>query len=224
MTFYSADTTARSRQLHDTFKEAFAEGGCTLIGGWAVYELTNDNYVEQSRDVDLVFSTKDAFAKFQTTVMPEHGLQWAGTARRPVNSCVLAADEKPRNIMVDVFFLTGSDACTKRFRVEQGLLYKDIDCTGWLSSVEAMLRDKLTTIGMRRGRDFRPKRFKDLVDAWALIFHNNQGALPDDLHDAIPASLRGRVADMMEEQRAYCREAAPHYLPAVDVMTRWLTE
>lgn len=221
--FYPTEETDVSRRLYQGLRNTFSEtGGCTLIGGWAVDELTTQNYQEQSRDVDVVFSTKAAFNRFRHEVMPAWNMEWAGTARRPTNACRFKRGHGPAGIAVDVFFLEGSDACQQDFHTMGGPLYKDLDCSVWLPRVADLLTDKVATMPKRGNQDAGAKRFKDAIDTWALVFHNVEGLVPRDLRTAVPEHLVQDAAKQMPALHDFSHHHGDVYASAVVELQAWL--
>lgn len=200
MTFYPPSLTATSRKLYDVLADRFADGQCTIIGGWAVRHLTTGMYQEESRDLDLVFHTPDAFNWFQNHFMRAYNLAWSGK-RRKFNSCY-QKDVKPPWILVDVF-ASSSDILTRRFAVPDNLLIKKIEANGWLPTVQGLLNDKLVTLPLRRNQDSGQKRFKDAIDSWALVFHNNKGEIPVDLREQVPNSVASKVQQEADNLRSF---------------------
>jgi hypothetical protein len=138
----------------------------------------------------LVFHSADAFRWFETKFMPTHNLAWSGK-RRKYNACY-QTNVTPPQIIVDVF-ASDLSAITRRFAVDPRLLVKPIDNTGWLPTAPALLVEKLRVLPLRGNKDAGQKRFKDAIDAWALIFHNTSGDLPSDLRDTVPPGVLERA-------------------------------
>lgn len=200
MTFYPPSLTTTSRVLYDELAGRFVDGECTIIGGWAVRHLTMDAYQEESRDLDLVFHTPDAFNWFQNQFMRAHQLAWSGK-RKKFNSCYQQGI-KPPWILVDVF-ASSSEVLTRRFAVPDNLLFKRIENNGWLPTVKGLLNDKLATLPLRRNQDVGQKRFKDAIDSWALVFHNREHVLPADLRRQVPSSVALKVQQEAENLRSF---------------------
>jgi hypothetical protein len=148
--FYPEDILRTSRRLFDEVSAwGSKRGDVTLIGGWAVHELVNPMFAQQSRDVDLVMHTQDALMAFDA-LLPQLGLQWRAKGRNTFNDCHIMGDAA-HEIVVDVFKGTDfPDVIFRGLKARRGLIVKPWPERTFLPKVASLVRDKLETIPNRQ--------------------------------------------------------------------------
>lgn len=185
--YYPAALTARSKTLYETLR-AWAEprGDVTIIGGWAVVALVAAEAIVPSRDVDLVFRTKQALADFQQQA-PIWTLE--PSLDQQDNRIVYAYKQDPTGTtVVDIF--TTDDWGRAFFPKNTNVLTKELPFAGLLPPVAWLVKEKLSTIPNRTGTGALDKQEKDILDLHRLVFHNRDAIPPLELLADAPRALR----------------------------------
>lgn len=215
--YYPPDVLGRSRELYETIK-AWAEprGSVTLIGGWAVYELVAPTRRMQSRDVDLVFHDRETLQEFDRR-LASWNLQWREHGRNRFNDCHLRDDPR-KSIVVDAWKASAfEDALFRGIRGRRGVAIKVVPSRSFLPGLSWLLQDKVETVP-RRARDRLDKQAKDLLDVYALVFHNLDRADPYRLATYVPVHARRAAAGHVEGVKRH----RPQNAEELDTVRDWL--
>lgn len=214
---YPEEVLRRTRGLYETIR-SWAEGrdDVSIIGGWLVHEHVDPVVAQQSRDVDIVLHSEEAFSDCLVR-LPGWGL-----ALRRKSSGSLQVfpdahfmDEDPLVFRLDLLTTQATPKWQRWFgrrganniKIVPRALFPD---AGWL------VQDKLATVGKRRGPDASDKRAKDLIDVFHVITHNRHGLLPQDFD--VPADMRRAAAAFLTDACA----TRPEYEEQFEQLRTWL--
>lgn len=213
--YYPAELTAKSRRLYETLRQwAEERGDVSIIGGWAVVALVAPESALQSRDVDLVFRTREALADFQKRA---EGWGLEQSLDKQDNRIVYAYKDDPtRTIVVDVF--TTGNWGREFFPPRTNVLTKQLPFKGLLPPVEWLIREKLETIPNRMGTGALDTQEKDILDLHRLVFHNKDVVPPLDLLGNAPRARRKDALSRIER----CINKHPDFAADYRKIAEWL--
>lgn len=216
--FYPKDVTRFSRDvLEGLHRIAQETGGVSLLGGWAVFELVDPAHGQESQDIDVVIHTREAWTKV-VAFLEGKGYSWRIIRSRdgPERDHRMI-HEFHKDMAVDVFCgrELPDEIPQKHFATRWVATRKDIPDTGFATSLDAILLDKLETLPKRTDP---AKALKDALDVRLLLFHNREGRAAGDLL-APPAVAAARTA-LPHIRRL--RDAYPSYAEALDELIAFL--
>lgn len=213
--YYPAELTANSRRLYETLRRwAEERGDVSLIGGWAVVALVTPEHALQSRDIDLVFRTKEALADFQ-----QRADVWKlrPSLDKQDNRIVYTHTEDPTGATVVDVFTTGTWG-REFFPPHTNVLTKQLPFDGLLPPVDWLVKEKLATIPNRMGTGALDKQEKDILDLHRLVFHNKEAIPPLDLLADAPRSLRREALARIDR----CIRHHPDFAADYRKIAEWL--
>ncbi len=211
---YSAKQLARTKGLYDNVREwAETRGDVSIIGGWAVYEHVESGFAMQSRDVDIVLHTEDAFLDL-CKQMPDWDLVWRTKGRKRFPDAHFK-DEDPLHFRLDAFAAKAWGAWNKAFgRYGAGNIKTCPQAL--IPSLDWVIADKLQTVHKRTGSEGSDKRAKDMIDVYNLVFYNVDGIMPDALAQGL-GGLRAKAQDKALE----ASKTRPEYAEQMETLSEW---
>jgi hypothetical protein len=204
--FYPSNITALSKRLLEDVRTcAEKTKNITLLGGWAVHELVKDAYAMESQDIDLLIHSDlawDALIKLLT----EKGGQWRifkdRDGRKYRDHRIIFPKQEP--MAVDIFYTDdlNPEKIRELFATEWIKGYKEMRYTSFIPSIESIIFDKFDTLPKRQGT---LKILKDVLDIYALLFHNRRNLSVKELWtkdiDEMAKTREHIIRDILNEEK-----------------------